>query len=156
MRFLAGEAESNTASDPTRPFSHPETGGGASRIFQVALMTRNKSNKTVLKAVRLEQSESMHESIRRFQQQRELERQEMKQVSAHQIIIINRLFVFVFEVTLAMNDRIQSEQFNQQLADLNAMFNQNRMNARDAANLEAFPALGTRADSVAAATHPHQ
>lgn len=66
----------------------------------MALMTRNKGNKTVLKPVRLEQSESQHEMIRRFKEKREQERREMKQV------------------TLAMNERIQSQQHEELLGQI--------------------------------------
>lgn len=63
----------------------------------MALMTRIKGNKTILKSVRLEQSESQHEMMKKLQEKREQERREIKQV------------------TLAMNERIQSQQQEEQL-----------------------------------------
>lgn len=48
---------------------------------QVALMTRGKGNHTVLKAVKLETSQSMQEAWREYEQVRERERKEVKKLT---------------------------------------------------------------------------
>lgn len=49
--------------------------------LQMALMTRGKGNRTVLKAVKLETSQSMQNAWREYQQVRERERKEVKKLT---------------------------------------------------------------------------
>lgn len=65
----------------------------------MALMTRGKGNRTILKAVKIQSSETMHASWRQYQEAREQERRKMKQL------------------TLAMNDRIQNQSHDETIQD---------------------------------------
>ncbi|KAI1725024.1 hypothetical protein Ddc_06303 [Ditylenchus destructor] len=82
------------------------------RQLQMALMTRGKGNRTVLKAVKMESDKNMHEGWRQYQEQKERERREMK------------------HVTLAMNERIRHEQQEAQLQEINESLNGINMNAK--------------------------
>lgn len=112
----------NTASDPTSnmnslqnhsstsllPADNGEcdlTNKGVGGPLRMALMTRGKGNRTVLKAVKMESDQNMHESWRHYNEQREKERREMK------------------HVTLAMNERIQHQQQAELMQEINQTLN---------------------------------
>lgn len=81
--------------------------------LQMALMTRGKGNRTILKAVKIQSSETMHASWRQHQEAREKERKELKQL------------------TLAMNDRMQNQSQNETIHEEQSLTINNENNIKN-------------------------